>query len=164
MTPSETMLGNQMDRVQRGALLVGVVGLLLCLIGVFVDRDQFFRSYLFGYLFWHGNGGGKPRDSDDQPRRRADAGASSPAGCSRRARGRRRSWRACDSGTAWNGIAVPVGSRRRGAARSRMQLKQAYLNVPFFIIRLVIYFGIWMFYGITLRRWSLQQDQSSDPL
>ena len=43
MTPSESMLGADMDRVQRTALLVGVVGLAVCVIGIFVDRDQFFR-------------------------------------------------------------------------------------------------------------------------
>src|SRR5947209_1385285 len=54
MTPSDSMLGSDMDRIQRAALLVGVVGLAVGVVGLFVDRDQFFRSYLFGYLFWQG--------------------------------------------------------------------------------------------------------------
>ncbi len=164
MTPSETMLGNQMDRVQRGALLVGVVGLVLCLIGVFVDRDQFFRSYLFGYLFWLGMA----------------VGSLGILMINHVVGGR---WgvvtrRLLEAGTRTTPVmavlAIPVllgmGSLYLWARADVvqhdhvLQLKQAYLNVPFFIIRLVIYFAIWMFYGITLRRWSLQQDQSSDPL
>jgi len=158
------MLGNQMDRVQRGALLVGAVGLVLCLIGVFVDRDQFFRSYLFGYLFWLGMA----------------VGSLGILMINHVVGGR---WgvvtrRLLEAGTRTTPVmailAIPVllgmGSLYLWARADVvqhdhvLQLKQAYLNVPFFIIRLVIYFAIWMFYGITLRRWSLQQDQSGDPL
>src|SRR6266511_4111732 len=44
----------QLDRMQRGAVVVGAAGLLLCLAGVFVNPSQFFQSYLFAYLFWVG--------------------------------------------------------------------------------------------------------------
>src|SRR5215467_5714320 len=39
-------------RWRRVALLVGGTGLILTLAGVFVSRDQFFRSYLWAFLFW----------------------------------------------------------------------------------------------------------------
>jgi hypothetical protein len=41
--------------------------------------------------------------------------------------------------------------------------KQLYLNVPFFIVRAVIYFAVWN--GITyfLNKWSLDQDRTGDP-
>src|ERR1043166_7661266 len=35
-------------------LIVGVVFTVILLIGVFVDRAQFFRSYLVGFIFWTG--------------------------------------------------------------------------------------------------------------
>lgn len=41
-------------RLQRLALIVGVVGLLLGAIGFFVNRPQFFNAYLFGWFFWLG--------------------------------------------------------------------------------------------------------------
>lgn len=41
--------------------------------------------------------------------------------------------------------------------------KSAYLNVPFFIIRLVIYFVIWSLIGYKLYRLSLEQDDGPDP-
>ena len=36
------------------ALGTGLLGLLLCLLGWFVDPRQFFISYLFGELVWLG--------------------------------------------------------------------------------------------------------------
>lgn len=40
-----------LDRYQRPALIVGVVGLAISLIGLFANREQFFRSYLVGFVF-----------------------------------------------------------------------------------------------------------------
>src|SRR2546429_7629052 len=36
------------------ALIVGVVFIMILLVGAFVDRAQFFRSYLVGFIFWAG--------------------------------------------------------------------------------------------------------------
>ena len=47
-------LKNLLDRVQRNALIVGGVGLVLVIIGAVVNLDQVFQSYLFSYLFWLG--------------------------------------------------------------------------------------------------------------
>src|SRR5687767_14999328 len=44
----------RLDRLQRNALIAGVLRLLLVVIGVLVDLDQVFQSYLFTYLFWLG--------------------------------------------------------------------------------------------------------------
>src|SRR4051812_12935291 len=35
---------------------VGAAFALLCLLGALQDREQFFRSYLFSYLYWFGMG------------------------------------------------------------------------------------------------------------
>jgi hypothetical protein len=43
-----------MDKVQRNALIVGVVALTACLYGLFKDPEHFWQSYLFGYIFWAG--------------------------------------------------------------------------------------------------------------
>src|SRR5215204_1349833 len=47
-------LKSLLDRVQRNALIVGGVGLVLVIIGALVNLDQAFQSYLFSYLFWLG--------------------------------------------------------------------------------------------------------------
>src|SRR5579859_1571872 len=41
---------------QWAALAVGVIMLILCAIGAFIDPAQFFHSYLFAYLSWAGVG------------------------------------------------------------------------------------------------------------
>lgn len=41
--------------------------------------------------------------------------------------------------------------------------KAAYLNVPFFLVRQVVYFGIWIAMGSYLTRWSVEHDRTGDP-
>jgi hypothetical protein len=38
--------------LQRRTWLVGAGGLLLSLVGLFLNPAQFFHSYLLAYLFW----------------------------------------------------------------------------------------------------------------
>ncbi|MFZ0590687.1 MAG: hypothetical protein WAM39_09405, partial [Bryobacteraceae bacterium] len=47
-------LGERALRIERMAGVVGVLGLLLCVAGFFVDRTVFFQSYLFGFTYWAG--------------------------------------------------------------------------------------------------------------
>jgi hypothetical protein len=44
-----------------------------------------------------------------------------------------------------------------------LQHKSLYLNIPFFVIRAVIYFAVWFFFSMKLNRWSSEQDASGDP-
>src|SRR5437764_11918808 len=46
----------EISRIQQRSLVIGVVGLVLLLLGALVLREpeQFFRSYLVGYVFWIG--------------------------------------------------------------------------------------------------------------
>ena len=39
------------DRVQRLALIVGLVATAVCFVGAIFNPAQFFRAYLFTYLF-----------------------------------------------------------------------------------------------------------------
>src|SRR5512140_2606414 len=39
---------------QRTSLWVGAAGALLAVAALFIDRQQFLRSYLFAYLYWTG--------------------------------------------------------------------------------------------------------------
>lgn len=43
-----------------------------------------------------------------------------------------------------------------------LHLKQNYLNVPFFVVRQVIYFASWILVSFFLLRWSRQQDVDGD--
>lgn len=57
MSPSFPIPGDlafDLRRWQRSALTFGIVLFLLSMIGAFFRPDEFFHSYLFGYLFWVG--------------------------------------------------------------------------------------------------------------
>lgn len=43
-----------------------------------------------------------------------------------------------------------------------IQAKTAYLNLPFFSIRAVVYFAIWLTLAFLFNKWSLQQDRTAD--
>ncbi len=40
-----------LDRLQRGALIIGVIGIAAGALGAMSNRDQFFQSWLIGFLF-----------------------------------------------------------------------------------------------------------------
>src|ERR687898_663365 len=40
-----------LGRLQQGALIIGVIGLVAGILGAITNRDQFFQSWLIGFLF-----------------------------------------------------------------------------------------------------------------
>jgi hypothetical protein len=44
-----------------------------------------------------------------------------------------------------------------------LQRKHGYMNVPFFVVRMIIYFAIYLWIMVRLGRWSRAQDATSDP-
>jgi hypothetical protein len=44
-----------------------------------------------------------------------------------------------------------------------LEAKRAYLNVPFFIVRAIFYFAVWMAFAFFLNRWSDEQDATGNP-
>ena len=56
----------------------------------------------------------------------------------------------------WSDPAVVAGD-------AALQHKSIYLNIPFFVIRAVIYFAVWFFLAMLLNRWSAEQDSTGDP-
>lgn len=162
MNGTATIRG-QFDRLQRVALFSGAIGLGLCCVFGLLNYDQFFRSYLFAYVFWlaipmgcmailmlhHLTGGwwGYPI------RRLLEAGT------------RTFVWMAA--------LFVPVllGMTRlykwaqsaEVAADPLLQYKRPYLNAPFFTLRVLIYFAIWIGLARLLNKWSSEQDRTADP-
>jgi hypothetical protein len=49
------------------------------------------------------------------------------------------------------------------AADRLLHAKEPWLNVPFFLGRTVLYFGVWSFFAIWFHRKSIEQDRSGDP-
>ncbi|MGH9404753.1 MAG: hypothetical protein ACRD3D_02825 [Terriglobia bacterium] len=149
--------------LQRNALIVGIVCLALCLIELFRNPTQFYRSYLFGEVFWLGI-------------------ALSCMGILMLHHLVSGVWgfvlrRSLEAAARTIGIMalffIPViigmhnlyiWSRPAAVAVDPiLQQKTWYLNTPGFIIRAIIYFAIWITIGYFLTKWDVRLDESGDP-
>jgi hypothetical protein len=152
-----------LEHLQQRALVAGVAGLLLSAVGLLVNPDQFFRSYLLGYVFWIG----------------ISLGGLAIVMLHHL------------TGGAWGFlIRRPLESASRVlpvmallfvplvfglahlylwarpeavAADPVLQHKEAYLNVPFFLGRAILYFAAWTLVAYFLNKWSLDQERPELP-
>lgn len=152
-----------LTRIQNLAAVAGGAALLLMLVGAFLDTQQFYRSYLIGYLYWLGPtlgclgllmlhylvGGGWSFII----RRQLEAAAKVlPV-------------------MALLFIPVLLGMSYlfpwthvdELAAHPIIEHKSPYLNIPFFIVRAIGYFAIWGTLVFFLSRWSTRQDDTGNP-
>jgi hypothetical protein len=144
------------------AAIVGIAGLILTAIGLFVSPSQFFRSYLWAFLFWFGIALGC------LPLLMLYHLVGGAWGFTIR--------RIIESGTrtlpllAVMFIPILFGIPRlyewsqpdKVAQIRALQLKHAYLNIPFWIVRTLFYFAVWLFYAYRLNRMSARQDETGD--
>jgi hypothetical protein len=153
----------ELSGLQRAALAAAVAGVTASLAGAFVDAGQFFRSYLFAYLYWGGLAvgclgvfmvynltGGAWGVS---VRRLLEAGAGTmPL------------------------VAVlfvpllfglqhlyPWTATGTMLADEVLRAKMPYLNVPFFVARAAVYLAAWLALAFLLTRWSKAQDRTGHP-
>ncbi|HED66496.1 MAG TPA: hypothetical protein ENJ09_13200 [Planctomycetes bacterium] len=155
-----TPLSENLGRIQRTALMVGVVGSLALLIGAFTSADQFFSSYMTAFLFWlgptlgslaivmlHNMTGGAWGFAI---RRLLEAGMRNVP--------------------LMGLLFVPILLFGIGhlyewshadvvAADAILQHKAAYLNRPFFTIRAVAYFAAWAFLAFAMVRLQARYDR-----
>lgn len=164
MNGLDVTLSTEVDPLRRKFLIAGGLALVLCFVGVFFSRGEFFRAYLIAYVFWIGI----------------------PLGClgilmiHHLVGG---TWgfviqRCLEAAVRTFPImfllflpllfGLPdlfVWARPDVvAADPVLREKAAYLNVPFFFGRAVIYFAIWITVGFFLSRWSQAQERSADPV
>ncbi|HJU54850.1 MAG TPA: hypothetical protein VJ715_09770 [Pyrinomonadaceae bacterium] len=157
-------------RYQQLALIVGAVFMLLLIIGAFVPGlggvDQFFRSYLVGYVFWVG----------------ITLGCLGLLMLQHVISG---SWglvirRVLEAGTRtlplmlilFLPIAIfglkylyewtHINEVAEPAVRKILEKKRPYLNPTFFLIRTAIYFAIWFGLTFLLNKWSAEQDKTAE--
>jgi hypothetical protein len=149
-------------RLQRAAIAVASVFLLALAAGFAMDRGQFFRSYLLGWLFWVGMG----------------VGCLGLAMLSHLTGGlwgivpRRLHEAAARTLPAMGLLFVPVllgatslyaWARPEAAADALLRAKAAYLNVPFFAARAAGYVVAWSALAWLVSSWSRRQDEERAP-
>ena len=152
-------LAGDMRGWRTRALAIGAVALALCIVGGFFNADQFFRSYLWCYMFYIGVALGSTALLMLQY---LTGGA----------------WgmvirRPCEAASRtlplllilFLPIAIGIPRLYRWShadivAHDPVMLHKAvYLNVPFFLIRAAIYFAGWLLIAYFLYNWSDEQDR-----
>lgn len=149
-------------RFQQLALIVGAVFTVLFAIGFFMDREQFFHSYLFAFSFWAGISVGSLALLMLQHLTGGGWGLVI----------RRVLEAATRTLPLMLILFVPIvlGARRiyswtNGqvlAEHPVLSEKAKYLNLSFFTVRAAVYFAIWLALAFFLNRWSLMQDKTAD--
>ena len=144
----------------KPALIVGAAGIVLSLVAAYTDREQFYFSYLTAYVFWAGIMLG----------------------------GLFFTMIHHISGAVWSVVLRRITESIMSAAPiigvlfiplifgihdlyhwshadvvaqdALLQKKAGYLNIPFFIIRSVIYLAVWIILAFVLYRKSIKQDHA----
>ena len=149
-----------LSRLQSSALMIGVLGLVVGVIGFFTNRDQFFQSWLIGFIFCLGLTLGSLGLLMLQHLSGGQWGFV----------GRRIFEAAAGTLPLVALLFIPIlfampelfkWARPELVANDAiLKAKEPYLNVQFFIIRAVIYFAFWMFCVWMLNGWSAAQDRA----
>jgi hypothetical protein len=146
-------------KLQRWGLVVGFWGLLAGVVGAFLNLDQFFRSWLIGFLFCFGLSMGSLALLMLQ---HMSGGQWGLVG--------RRVFEAASRNLPLVAVMfVPVllglpklytwAQPELVLTDHILQAKAPYLNVPFFALRAVFYFAIWLLLSTVLNAWSAAQDR-----
>jgi hypothetical protein len=155
----------QVDRFQRIALITGIIAAVLSMVGIFFGSPgQFFHSYLFAYLFWLGISLGSL----------AGVMLHNLVGGNWGLVIRRPMEAAAKTVWLMAILFLPLiagiphlfswANPETVAADPLLQLKIPYLNIPFFILRAILYFATWSVLMARLTRWSRQLEVFTDPL
>ncbi|HEY1265861.1 MAG TPA: hypothetical protein VGH16_01305 [Candidatus Binatia bacterium] len=149
----------RLDAIRNRALVVGIIAAVLCIIGAFLDPQQFLRSYLVAYVFWLG----------------IPLGSLAILMLHHLVGGRwgfviqRLLEAAVNTFPMMAVLFLPliIGIRRvypwaasaAAGAHPVVAGKDVYLSPAFFTARAVFYFAVWIACGYALTKWSREQDR-----
>lgn len=152
------------DRIEQRAFILGIIGALALVAGALVSTNQFFQSYLYGYMLWMG----------------LTIGCLGVLILHHLVSGH---WgnliqRVVESGArnallmALLFIPILVGmehiypwtNHEHVEASHVLHSKMGYLNVSFFIVRAGLFFIVWIGIAFWLSAMSNKQDQTADPM
>jgi len=156
----------EIDRFSKRALYVGIAGLALGALWAFFDAEQFFRSYLLAYVFWIGIALGCFAILMVQHM----SGGAWGIVIRRVLEAATRTF--LPMALLFIPLAVglkfiyiwanPEAAAGNAVLARLLEHKAPYLNIPFFLARVIFYFLVWI--GVThfLNKWSLEQDRTRD--
>jgi hypothetical protein len=149
-----------LDRIQVPALIAGIAGCALLLLGLLVsEREQFFRSYLYAYLFWFG----LPMGAGGLLMLQHLTGGAWGLAIRRLLEGATR----MILPMAILFIPIALGVKHlyvwTGQGHADLHGKEVYLNVSGWLIRAAICFVIWIVGAFLLNHWSAAQDRTGHP-
>src|ERR1017187_6113523 len=152
-------LQDDLKRWRSVALAVGIAGAGLCAIGFFTSPFQFYRSYLWSYLFIVGVSVGSLAWLMLQYLTGGAWGVVIRRPCEAAAR--------TLPLVALMFVPIVIGipnlypwsHAKVVAADEILRHKQVYLNVPFFLTRAAIYFAGWILLSWLFNRWSGREDR-----
>ncbi|HUF78949.1 MAG TPA: hypothetical protein VMR44_08540 [Thermoanaerobaculia bacterium] len=150
-------------RVGSLGFAVGLAGAVLLVVGFLLDREQFFRSYLVGHLYWLGIALGSLGLAMVYHLTGGQWGVAS-----------RRILEAASRTLPALVVAfVPLvfglesvyeWAREAAVAGDPiLEHKAGYLSTGAWIIRSAVYFAVWMVLAFVLSRWSARQDEAPSP-
>lgn len=160
-----TEVNPRLGFLQKIAAIVGAVGIVVWILGLFVGtREQFFQSYLFAYLFWIGIPLGSFALLMLQHMVHGMWGSAI----------RRLLEGAALTIPLMGLVFLPIllfgmtdlyeWARPEVVANDPiLQHKVPYLNMPFFIARAIGYYVIWTAITLLLIKWSNEEDKTKDP-
>lgn len=154
------------QKYQRPALIVGVVGLLILLVVALINvdyRQQVLHSYLVAYMFWIGIALGSLALLMLQHLTGGEWGLLI----------RRILEAAARTLPLMAVLLTPIikgayylypwtHHAEMSKTAALQQKARLYLNVPFFTGRAILYFAIWILFAYLLGKWSLEQDRTAD--
>lgn len=150
------------DRLKQRSLTIGVVALIASAIGGVFQSEQFFRSYLFGFLFWSGIALGSMVIAMIHGLTGGGWGAVI----------RRILESSIRTLPLLALLFVPVlagitkiyvwTNPQEVAAHESLRHKVAYLNIPFFSVRSAIYFALWILLAYLINKWGRRQDEEGE--
>ena len=159
----EYRLGPKAASVERLSGIVGMVGLLLCAAGFFANPAEFFQSYLFAFIYW----GGFTIGGLGVLLLHHVVGGRWGVTARRFFEAQMRTlpllfllFLVLLLGLKY---LYPWTHSDLVVSNQYLLAKHRYLNIPFFALRVCIYFALWGFWGWRVNRLSDLQDRTGDP-
>src|SRR6266498_3252707 len=166
MTEIKDMAPPNVERFRSRVLPVALFFIALAIVGWVINPEQFYKSYLLAYMFWLGLAVGSLGLLMMQHMTGGAWGVMLRRNCEAVVRlfpwlavlfipllfGMKTLYIWAQDGTNWTPEQHEIIEQKA----------QYYLNIKFFVVRVVIYFAIWILFSWLLNKYSREQDETGN--